>query len=289
MQYPRGVFHDQNSCLPKSWPRINAFKNTLATMIEIGRLMAPAKHPRVSVSSQSASSTVGPAFPPPPGIPPPGIPPSGMPAPPAAWYTFIMIGLTMPSISFFLASTLELVFQLVVRKRVSHLEAIILQAIFGFNLLLVLLIFGTVLLCLLYHAVDLRLRKPAFFIRNSNLICLATCLVLGRHIEDAICVDVESNLNLGDTTRGWRNPIKVEFPQQVVILCHRTLTFKHLDEHSWLIVCVSRECLAFLCWDSSISLNELRHDASCSFEAHGQRSHIQQQQVLHRGGAFTPM
>merc|ERR1712060_920571 len=48
---------------------------------------------------QSTSSTVGPPPPPPPapGMPPPGIPPSGMPPPPAAWYTFIMMGLSPPS------------------------------------------------------------------------------------------------------------------------------------------------------------------------------------------------
>merc|ERR1711933_88442 len=55
----------------------------------------------------------------------------------------------------FLVSTLELVLQLVVRKRVAHLEAIVFRAVFSLDLLLVLLIFSTVLLCLLDHPVDL--------------------------------------------------------------------------------------------------------------------------------------
>merc|ERR1719386_581606 len=50
---------------------------------------------------QSTSSTVGPPAPAPggapPGIPPPGMPSGMPPSPPAAWYTFIMIGFTMPS------------------------------------------------------------------------------------------------------------------------------------------------------------------------------------------------
>merc|ERR1712157_678966 len=49
----------------------------------------------------------------------------------------------------FLVSTLPMVLQLVVRKCVPHLEAIVLQAVFRLDLLLVLLIFSTVLLCLL--------------------------------------------------------------------------------------------------------------------------------------------
>merc|ERR1711953_1592460 len=52
--------------------------------------------------TQSTSSTVGPPAPPGAALPnpPPGMPPSGIPPPPAAWYTFIMIGLTTPSSSF---------------------------------------------------------------------------------------------------------------------------------------------------------------------------------------------
>merc|ERR1712107_580740 len=99
-----------------------------------------------------------------------------------------------------LVSTFELVLQLVVRKRVSHLEAIVFQAVFRFDLLLVLLIFSTVLLCLLHHTIDLRLRQPAFLICNGDLIRLATCFVLGGYIEDAICVDIKCDLNLGNTT-----------------------------------------------------------------------------------------
>merc|ERR1711953_1102735 len=71
-------------------------------------------------------------------------------------------------------STLKLVLQLVIRKRISHLEAIVLQAVLRLNLRLVLLIFCRVLLCLLHHAVDLRLRQPTFFIRNGDLVGLAT-------------------------------------------------------------------------------------------------------------------
>merc|ERR1712187_651180 len=79
-----------------------------------------------------------------------------------------------------LVSTFELVLQLVVGKGVSHLEAIVFQAVFRVDLMLVRLIFSTVLLCLLHHTVDLRLRQPAFLICNGDLIRLATGFVLGR-------------------------------------------------------------------------------------------------------------
>merc|ERR1712187_875103 len=59
---------------------------------------------------------------------------------------------------------LEFVLKLVVRQSVSHLEAIVLQTVLRLDFHLVRLIFGLVLLCLLHHAVDLRLRKPTLLI-----------------------------------------------------------------------------------------------------------------------------
>merc|ERR1712187_564767 len=167
-----------------------------------------------------------------------------------------------------LVPTLELVLELVIGKSVAHLEAVILEAVLRFNFLLVLLIFCPVLLCFLHHAVNLRLRKPTLFICNGDLIRLATGLVLGRYVQDAIGVDIESDLDLRNTTWGWRNSIQVELTQEVVIFRHRALALEDLDEHSRLVVSVRGEGLALLCWDGCVPLNELRHHASRSFETH---------------------
>merc|ERR1712187_870742 len=73
---------------------------------------------------------------------------------------------------FFLVTTLELILQFIIRKCVSHLEAIILETIFRLNLLLVLLVFCPILLCFLHHAVDLCLRQSTFLICNGDLVRL---------------------------------------------------------------------------------------------------------------------
>merc|ERR1711953_924016 len=83
-------------------------------------------------------------------------------------------GLLHSCLDLLFVSTLKLVLQLVIRKRISHLEAIVLQAILRLNLRLVLLIFCPVLLCLLHHAINLCLRQPALFICDGDLIRLTT-------------------------------------------------------------------------------------------------------------------
>ena len=85
----------------------------------------------------------------------------------------------------------ELVFQLLFLQGVAHCEAIVLQSILCLNLRLVLLIFLAELLCFLDHPVNLCLRQTALLVGNGDLIRLARGLVLRRHIENAIRIDIK--------------------------------------------------------------------------------------------------
>merc|ERR1719410_260684 len=58
-------------------------------------------------------------------------------------------------------------------------------------------------------------------------------LILGRHIEDTVGINVEGDLDLRHTARCWRNAIQVELAEQVVILGHGTLALEDLDQHTW--------------------------------------------------------
>merc|ERR1719231_1187460 len=69
-----------------------------------------------------------------------------------------------------LVARFELVLQLLLLERVAHGEAIILQAILGLDLRLVLLVLILVLLGLLHHTIDLRLRQAALFVRDGDLL-----------------------------------------------------------------------------------------------------------------------
>mmetsp|Transcript_6918 Transcript_6918/g.9590 ORF Transcript_6918/g.9590 Transcript_6918/m.9590 type:complete len:184 (+) Transcript_6918:438-989(+) len=79
----------------------------------------------------------------------------------------------------------------------------------------------------------------------------------------------------------------MELAEKVVVLRHRSLTFKHLDQDTRLIVGICCEGLAFLGRDGRVALDELGHHSTGSLEAHGQGGDIQQKQVLNLGGTLT--
>merc|ERR1740117_2849668 len=177
--------------------------------------------------------------------------------------------------------TLKFVLQFLLLQCVAHCEAVVLQTVLGLNFAFVLFILFAVLLCLIHHTVNLRLRQTPLLICDGDLVGLACGFVLCRHIEDAICIDVEGHLDLRNSTWCRWDAIKVKFAQQVVILGHGTLSLEDLDQHTRLIVRIGSESLAFLGRDRGVTLNELGHDTPCCLQTHGQGCYVQQQQVLH--------
>merc|ERR1711972_246176 len=181
----------------------------------------------------------------------------------------------------------KLIFQFFFVQGVAHGEAVVFQSILRFDFLSVRFIFGLVLLCLLHHSVDLSLRKASLFICDRDLVGLSCRLVLRRHIQNSVRVDVESDLDLRHTTWRWWDAIQVELSEEVVVLGHGTFTLEHLDQHTWLVVRVRRESLSLLSWDRRVPFDQFRHDAACCLQAHGKGCDIKKQQVLNLGRAFT--
>eukprot|EP00438_Fugacium_kawagutii_P036330 Skav220742 [mRNA] locus=scaffold2753:402066:402800:+ [translate_table: standard] len=151
-----------------------------------------------------------------------------------------------------LVTRLELVLQLLLIQGVAHSEAVVLQAVLGFDLLLVLLILCTELLSLLHHAVNFRLGEATLLVGDCDLIRLSSGLVRGTDVQDAVGIDVIGDLDLRHTTRGWRNAIQVELTKQVVVLGHGTLSLEDLDQDARLIVRIGGEGLRLLCWNCRI-------------------------------------
>lgn len=70
-----------------------------------------------------------------------------------------------------------------------------------------------------------------------TLLLSPGALVLGRHVHDAVGVDVEGDLDLWDATRGRRDPHQGELTQHLVVQRHLSLALAHLDLHLSLSVC----------------------------------------------------
>ena len=60
--------------------------------------------------------------------------------------------------------------------------------------------------------------------------------ILGFYRNDTVLVDIESNFDLWNTTRCRRNVCQLEATKRLVVRCHWTLTLKHVDVNSWLVV-----------------------------------------------------
>jgi len=79
----------------------------------------------------------------------------------------------------------------------------------------------------------------------------------------------------------------VELPQQIVVLGHCALALEHLDEHSRLVIGIRGESLALLGGDRGVPLDQLGHHPAGGLQAHRQRRHVQQQQILDLRGSLA--
>ena len=67
-------------------------------------------------------------------------------------------------------------------------------------------------------------------------LVLAGGLVASRNVDDAVGVNIECDVNLGNTLGGRGNPSEDEGAKRLVVLCHVTLSLENLDLHFGLAV-----------------------------------------------------
>ncbi|KAL0602270.1 glutamate dehydrogenase [Plecturocebus cupreus] len=106
--------------------------------------------------------------------------------------------------------------QLLVFHRLLDVVGIGLQGVFGRDSVAIRLILRLVPLRLLHHPVNVVLAQTTFVVGNGDFVFLTGALVGGGNVKDAIGVDVEGNLDLGDPAGSRGNPGQVELAQQVL-------------------------------------------------------------------------
>ncbi len=117
----------------------------------------------------------------------------------------------------------------------------------------------------------------------------AGALVLGGHVDDAVGVDVEGDLDLGVAPAGGQDAVQHEYAQLLVVLGHLPLALEHLDLHGGLVVGVGGEHLAAVGGDGGVAVDDLGHDAAGGLDTQGQGGDVQQQQVLHVAGEHAAL
>lgn len=113
---------------------------------------------------------------------------------------------------------------LVVADLVLQAEGVVLQSVAGLDLALDGLVLLGELLGLSDHTVDFFLSQTTLVVGDGDGLDLASSLVTSTDLQDTIGIQVERDLNLGNTTGGRRNAGKLELAEKVVVLGQRTLS-----------------------------------------------------------------
>ena len=115
---------------------------------------------------------------------------------------------------------------------------------------------------------------------DRHRLLLARGPVLGRHVHDAVGVDVERDLDLGHAAGRGRQVDELELAERLVELGHLALALQHVDLDRRLDVLGGGEHLGAPGGDGGVALDELGHDAALGLDAEGQRRDVEQQDVL---------
>jgi hypothetical protein len=174
----------------------------------------------------------------------------------------------------------ELLLNLGVGDGVLERVGVGLEAVLGTDTGSLSLILLLVLLGLGEHALDLLLGKTTLVVGDDNLVGLAGTLLEGRDVHDTVGINVEGDLNLGDTTRGRGDTGKLELAEKVVVLGAGTLTLEDLDQDTGLVVGEGREGLGLLGGDGGVALDEGGHDTTSGLDTERQRCDVEEKDLV---------
>ena len=116
---------------------------------------------------------------------------------------------------------------------------------------------------------------------NLDLVFLAGGFVLGRHMQNAVGVDVKSDFNLRHAALRRRNIRQIELAERLVGLGDFALALQHVDGYRRLIILGGRKHLIRLGRNGGVFVDEFGHHAAQRFDAERQRRHVEQQHVFH--------
>ena len=104
----------------------------------------------------------------------------------------------------------------------------------------------------------------AFRSFDFNFLLLASTLILSRHVQDSVCIDVEGDFDLRHASWCRWNVRKLESTDGTVVLCHRALALKDVQVYCRLVVRRGREDFRLLGRNGGIGLDQLGE-----YPAHG--------------------
>ena len=178
-----------------------------------------------------------------------------------------------------LVGSIKLLVDLGVSESVAERVGVRLKAVLGSDTLALSLILILELLGLSKHALDLLLGQATLVVGNGDLVGLAGTLLEGRDVHDTVGINIEGNLNLGDTAGSRGNAGKLELAEEVVVLGALTLTLVDLDKDTGLVVGEGGEDLGLLGRDGGVAGDKLGHHATSGLNTEGERGNVEKENL----------
>ena len=144
-------------------------------------------------------------------------------------------------------------------------------------------IFFSVGLGVLDHALDLRLVEARVGL-DRDFVFLPAGFVLGRHVQDAVGIDIKGHFDLRRTTRGLGDALEVELTEQFVARSDLAFTLEDLDRDGGLIIVRGRKHLSVLGRDRRVLVNHFGHHATEGLDPQGQWRDVKQEHILALAG-----
>jgi hypothetical protein len=179
-----------------------------------------------------------------------------------------------------LVAGLNLLLDLGVGESVAERVGVRLKTVLGSDTLALGLVLLLVLLSIVEHALNLLLGQAALVVGNDNLVGLSSALLDGRDVHDTVGIKIESDLNLGNTTRGRGDTSELELAHKVVVLGALTLTLVDLDKDTRLVVGEGREDLGLLGGDGGVTGDELGHHTTSGLNTERERGDIEKEDLV---------
>jgi len=176
----------------------------------------------------------------------------------------------------------ELALQLLVAQCALHLEAVVLEAVLGIDLLAGFVVLVLEALSVLDHLLDLLGAESVCVGLDLNRLRLTVRFVDCLDVENTVRVDIEGDLYLRSASWSKLDSFEVELAELVIVLGHWPFSFEDLDLYSWLVVRVGREGLSLLAWDLRVSRDDVGHDATGCLDSLRKRGDVDKQHILER-------
>ena len=168
-----------------------------------------------------------------------------------------------------------------VRVTELRLEAVDIgrEGVEGLDALLLGFVVGGELLSLGNHAVNLLLSETSLLVGDGDRLGFTSALVSGGDLHDTVGVDLERNLDLGNTTWSGGDASELELAKEVVVLGEGAFSLKDLDQDGGLVIGGGGEDLALAGGDGGTTGDELGHYTTGGLDTESERVDVDEEDV----------